>query len=44
MALSLQNLIVIVIKSNKFVAIVTHIRKLLYFNANHILIIREMGI
>jgi hypothetical protein len=36
--------IIVVIKSNKFVAIVTHISKLLYSNANHILIIGEMGI
>jgi hypothetical protein len=42
--LHMKSKIVIVIKSNKFVAIITHINILLYSNANHILIIGEMGI
>jgi hypothetical protein len=38
------NLIIVVIKSNRFVVIVIHITRLLYFNANHVLFIQEMGI
>jgi hypothetical protein len=38
------NLIVVVIKSNRFVLIVIHISRLLHSNANHILIIQEVGI
>jgi hypothetical protein len=40
----IKSKIVVVIKSNRFVAIVIHISILLYSNANNILIIGKMGI